>query len=1218
MQFSDKQRKIFKITAITLCSLIGLFLLVLVGVRIMLTDKVLTNLVNKYSNEYLNAYVKVDTVSLELFSDLPYIGVKLVNGQIISRVFENESDSLKQLLPPQADSLLTFKELVLSFSLPHLIASQVDIKRIRAITPRAYAYVSPWGKANWDIVKADTTATSEDSSFELNINVNRINIRDKARVVYDSRPDSLLATVSLNKMRLQGKLTMDKNKLRFERGYFSKFSITVEQLLAQKNLSPLLLKDSLAFKNEQVSGMRKSTASVLIDSLNIVSGKKGDFEINALTHTNLKVGDLVLARDLPLEIHGGVAFDTTARNVVAFKDLKVVGAELPLRLNGKVRISKDSLYTNDLCGRVDDFELSHFIKYIPEQLFPNVNKIQTDAKFTVDVDVNGSLNFNTGAIPSFTAQLNLPSSQVAFKGQKVGIKELAADVKLYYNARKPDSCGVDINNFVIDGIGIKVGTKGHVTDLSGDPYFDLKFAAAISLDTLASLFPPKKTDVKISGGLTAQAEVKSRLSNLQPYRLAHAEIKGDIDSDKIDIQLPSKDFYCMIKDLCLKMGETKNTRDSTIKQGTKMLYMSLTMDSLYLKNTDTLLVKGKKIQIAGHNAASILGKDRKTTVHPFNGVISAARIETQGPDSSRLMVRDSKNVFSILPYKGDFSIPVIRVSSQNRRLMARSNINRYSLSNGTVTFEAVMDNRQNKAQQKRREHRLDSLQLIYPDIKRDSLLAHLMKVRRQGQSKEDFARENIDLAITDQGLVSIIRNWNLRGTVKAANGRVTTPYFPVRNTLRDIDMVFTSDSIVFKNTYFRLGESVIKATGSISGLKRALLAGSRAKIKAQFNIDSDTLNFNELVFAASKGGEYMASSDEFKKKLMTVGSEEGLQNAITSAKSDTIQSLDLIIIPGNIDADIKLNVDYGKYSNLLLNKVEGELIARDRCLQITGFKAVTSAGELDLEAFYATKNKHDISAGFDLEMKKMKVEELIALMPDVDSLLPMLRSFEGVVSCQMAATTKLDTTMNVIFPSMKGVARIRGENLVLMDGQTFSEISKMLRFKNRQRNLVDNIAVEILMQDNKIEVFPFIMQIDRYQTAISGEQDMNMNFKYHISVLKSPVPIRLGVNVFGNLDDFDFKIGRAKYKNANLPVYSQVIDDARLNLRSYISNVFQRGVDAALKHGTSATDKIEELKKNNATDPSQLEELSAQDSVLLNSVKIEQEKQAQDLAPGTK
>lgn len=1179
----------------------ALFVITGIGIRLILTDKNLTRIVNKYSNEYLNARVKIDTVSLELLSEFPYVGVKLINGEILSRAFENESDSLKLLLPPQADSLLSFKELVVSFSLPQLLVSKVDIKRIKMVTPRSYAYVAPWGKANWDIMIADTTSAADNGDFQIHINVNRVNIRDHAHIVYDSRPDSLMATVSLNKLRLKGKLTMDKNNLRFEKGYFSKFSITVEQLLAQKNISPLLagLSDSLSLKNEQIGGtIKKTTASMMIDSLNIVSAKKGAFHMDALTHSNLKIGELTLAKNLPLEINGGFAFDTLGNHTVTLQALKVTAAEIPLVLNGKIKLSKDSLYTNDLCGRVDDFYLSHFIKYIPVQIFPDIDKIQTDAKFTVDVDIKGSMNFNTGKMPSFVAQLNLPSSKITIKGQKVGVKELVADIKAYYNADKPDSCGIDVKQFLVDGIGIKIDSKGTVKNITGDPFIDMKLKSSVNLDTLAALFPPKKSDLKIAGNLSANVEVRSLLSNLAPYKLANAFIRGNIDSDDFDIALPSKDFFCCITGMCLKAGAVNNTTDSTIRKGTKMLAMDLTLDSAYIRHTDSLVIRATKVQIAGHNAASVLEKTKK--VHPFSGVIAAKMLEMDGIDSSRIHLRETRNLFSILPYKDNFLIPVIKVSSSNRRMTMRSNINRYSLGRGTIEFEAVRDRMSNKAQLAKRERRLDSLQLLYPSVKRDSLTAHARKLRNNSKVKDNFAAGDLDLGIDDKGLTAFIRQWNVKGVIKAATGRVTTPYFPLKTTLKEIDMAFTADSIVFKKTHFNLGESVIEATGKISGLRRSVLTGGgNGKLKIDFKIDADTLNFNELVYAATKGGEYADKSDEYKKELMKEANEDMLQKAITTSGTDTLQSFGLIIIPGNIDADINLNVDYGKYSKLILHKVEGDLVAKNRCLQISGFKAITSAGEMDLDAFYSTASKTNLAAGFDLVMKNMNIKQVLDLMPQMDTLLPMLNSFEGIFNCQIAGTTQLDTSMNVIFPSLQGVARIRGDNLVLMDGKTFAEISKMLRFKNKERNQVDHIAVEVMLKDNKIEVFPFIMEVDRYQTAISGEQDLDMNFKYHISVLKSPIPIRLGVNVFGNLDKFDFKIGKAKYKNANLPVYTQVIDDTRLNLRTYITNIFNKGIDAALKNGAS-TSKIEELKaKNTSAIDDSLEKLTAQDSLLL-------------------
>ena len=71
--------------------------------------------------------------------------------------------------------------------------------------------------------------------------------------------------------------------------------------------------------------------------------------------------------------------------------------------------------------------------------------------------------------------------------------------------------------------------------------------------------------------------------------------------------------------------------------------------------------------------------------------------------------------------------------------------------------------------------------------------------------------------------------------------------------------------------------------------------------------------------------------------------------------------------------------------------------------------------------------------------------------------------------------------------------------------------------------------------------------------------------KYHISVIESPLIFRIGIDLQGNFDDMKFKIGKPKYKNTNVPVFSSAVDRAKLNLAESIRNIFQKGVDEAVR-----------------------------------------------------
>ena len=45
-------------------------------------------------------------------------------------------------------------------------------------------------------------------------------------------------------------------------------------------------------------------------------------------------------------------------------------------------------------------------------------------------------------------------------------------------------------------------------------------------------------------------------------------------------------------------------------------------------------------------------------------------------------------------------------------------------------------------------------------------------------------------------------------------------------------------------------------------------------------------------------------------------------------------------------------------------------------------------------------------------------------------------------------------------------------------GETFAEISKMLMFKNKNKNVCDSISVNVVVNDGSVLVYPFQVSID--------------------------------------------------------------------------------------------------------------------------------------------
>ena len=390
---------------------------------------------------------------------------------------------------------------------------------------------------------------------------------------------------------------------------------------------------------------------------------------------------------------------------------------------------------------------------------------------------------------------------------------------------------------------------------------------------------------------------------------------------------------------------------------------------------------------------------------------------------------------------------------------------------------------------------------------------------------------------------------------------------------------FNNDEIIIDSLSLKAGQSDISGNGSVKGLRRALGGrgsrgagvrpgnGGRARTPAVLDVDialkSSGVDANELLAALNAGATL--DQDSLNAGSAEMSDAEFLEEVLMDSTEVAPVGPSLLVIPSNIDAEITLDASNLKYSDLLIDKAYAKVTAKDRCVQIIDTKASSSVGNISLDAFYATKSKEDIKAGFDFRFTDITAEKMIDLVPAVDTLIPLLKSFKGLLNCEIAATAQLDTAMNILTPSINGVVRIGGKNLSVGGDKSFESIAKLLKFKDREEGRIDAMIVEGMIKDKSMEVFPFVIQMDRYTMALSGVQNLDMSFKYHVSMIKSPMLFRFGVDLYGSdFDNLKFKLGKAKYKSAEVPVFSAEIDQTRYSLSSSIRNIFEKGVDNAI------------------------------------------------------
>ena len=379
--------------------------------------------------------------------------------------------------------------------------------------------------------------------------------------------------------------------------------------------------------------------------------------------------------------------------------------------------------------------------------------------------------------------------------------------------------------------------------------------------------------------------------------------------------------------------------------------------------------------------------------------------------------------------------------------------------------------------------------------------------------------------------------WIPQGTVGFNRLFVRTPMSSLPIRVQKTAVSVGNRTITLHNATMRIGRSDLTASGSIHNLYGAMRRGKL--LKANLSITSKNLNCNQLI-----------RSITFPQDTVQIENE--------SEADTTSTPLSLFVIPKNIDFELQTRLNRVRYGKMVFKNVHGAVDIRNQAIHLKELGMEGLGATMNTTLIYQARNSRSGYAGFDFKLHNINIGKLVDFIPSLDSIVPMLRSFQGTVEFNVSAESRLDSCMRIKIPSLRSAIHVEGDSLVLLDGETFAEISKKFLFKNKERNLIDSISVNISVADGNVIVYPFVIEMDRYRAAVGGSQDLDMNFNYHISILKSPIPFKLGLNISGNLDKMKFGMGKAKYKDAVTPVEIHKVDSAIVNMGEQIVRDFKK------------------------------------------------------------
>ena len=395
---------------------------------------------------------------------------------------------------------------------------------------------------------------------------------------------------------------------------------------------------------------------------------------------------------------------------------------------------------------------------------------------------------------------------------------------------------------------------------------------------------------------------------------------------------------------------------------------------------------------------------------------------------------------------------------------------------------------------------------------------------------------------------NLLLKWNPRLSVSMQHTKVDLADWEQNIEIPEIDFAYTNRECKIEQSKLIIGNSDFALTGELRNIGRWLR--EKGTLEGEMTFISEQTDANELLalLSADQGSE----------------EESTAQNDTTSASptqpadiASPSEAAEPFLVPTNVNLTLNTQIKKAHLFNQTATNLGGRIYVKDGTLVLEEMGFICNAAKLQLTAMYRTPRRNHIYVGFDYHMLDVNIQELVNMIPQIDSMMPMLRSFKGEAEFHLAAETYTNAQYQIKPSTIRGAASIFGKDLVVMDNETFSTISKLLMFSKKTENKVDSISAEMTIYKKEIDVYPFCVSIDNYMVALGGRHNLDMTFNYDVNVLS---PIYLGVNVSGNLDDLNIKLAPCRFAKDFKPLFHRKVDTQSAEIRSMIRESMRKNV----------------------------------------------------------
>lgn len=807
--------------------------------------------------------------------------------------------------------------------------------------------------------------------------------------------------------------------------------------------------------------------------------------------------------------------------------------EFALQLDGTADLT-DSISLN-IHARARDWQIKPLLSLLPASLTDMLRDIEVDGRVSFVAGVCGV--YRGSQMPLVDAHLVLEDGRGKYAALPYTLRDVALDADAHIDLNDDKASAVHIHSFTVKTKESQIDVSGEVSELLADMLLDLQLNADLHLPDIAYFLPD---NMLTTGQGQGKVRAKIRLGDLTDMRLERGQFSGDIRLQGVDFQMDSMLAKLPDTRLQFTLPNPKPSRKSVGWLAAQASLQSLDFEMIDMLTTQ---LGQTDLQI---EAGNILGSS--PVLSATLGLQSAAPLHAAKDNMEATIAAPHLTAYAEYNTKDTSAVPTLQANLSFDDLRGYYTDMQAHLSKSSLEAN-LRPGKRNKS--------VPRLEAAIQTKALEGKMGNDVQVKTAALSLKASARYN------KQG-ENLLLQWNPKLDVDLQSGEAHLAAIGKPVYIPQITFTYSNKDFQIAQSQVRVGNSDFALSGEVQNIGAWLR--KQGTLEGELNFVSDHTDVNELMVlcSADSGSEETSENKEqgsTDKEQGTKNKEqdnnESNENNEKYANNGENGEPSPFLVPLGVDVALNTHIKEAVVFNEVAHDLKGKLYIKDGTLVLDEMGFVCNAAKLQLTAMYRTPRRNHIYVGLDYHMLDIDIAELIHMIPQLDSIVPMLRSFKGAAEFHLAAETYTNAKYELKPSTLRGACSIFGKDLVVMDNATFSKISKLLMFNKKTENRVDSISAELTVYKKEIDVYPFCVSLDNYMVALGGRHNLDMTFDYDINVLS---PLYLGVNVSGNIDDLKIKLAKCKFAKDFRPVFHGKTDTQSAELRQMIRDSMRKNV----------------------------------------------------------